>query len=160
MIKIEFTDEETAALHYERFHHPHPRVQLKMEAVYLKSQGMAHSQIGRMCRISMKTLQRYLHEYQQDGVEGLKEIAFYRPKSELQAHRTTLEAYFREHPAATAVEAGAKIEQLTGIARKPTQVRQFLKSLGMKPLKVGMIPAKADVEAQEEFKKKFGASFS
>jgi hypothetical protein len=28
-------------------------------------------------------------------------------------------------------------------------VRQFLKALGMQPRKVGMIPAKADVEAQE-----------
>ena len=50
-------------------------------------------------------------------------------------------------------EAAAKIDALTGIVRKPTQVRQFLKALGMQPRKVGMIPAKADVEAQETFKK-------
>ncbi len=31
MIKIEFSEEEIKALHYERFHHPHPRVQMKME---------------------------------------------------------------------------------------------------------------------------------
>jgi transposase len=47
-----------------------------------------------------------------------------------------------------------RIAAVTGIERKPTQVRQFLRSLGMKPLKVGMIPAKADVVAQETFKKK------
>jgi hypothetical protein len=51
------------------------------------------------------------------------------------------------------VAAAAKIADLTGIVRKPTQVRQFLKALGMKPRKVGMIPAKADVEAQEALKK-------
>jgi transposase len=51
-------------------------------------------------------------------------------------------------------EAAAKIAELTGIVRKPTQVRQFLQALGMKLRKVGMIPAKADVEAQEAFKKK------
>jgi transposase len=49
-------------------------------------------------------------------------------------------------------EAGAKITALTGIARKPTQVRRFLKQLGMAPRKVAAIPAKADVEAQEQFK--------
>ena len=102
----------------------------------------------------MKTLQRYLHQYQEGGEAALKEISFYRPESEMASHRATIEAYFREHPVATVAEAGAKIEQLTGIARKPTQVRQFLKSMGMKPLKVGMIPAKADVLVQEEFKKK------
>ena len=50
-------------------------------------------------------------------------------------------------------EAATAIEELTGIVRKPTQVAVFLKSLGMKPLKVGMMPAKADAEAQELFKK-------
>ncbi len=29
MLKIEFSTEEIEALHYERFHHPHPRVQMK-----------------------------------------------------------------------------------------------------------------------------------
>jgi transposase len=49
-------------------------------------------------------------------------------------------------------EAAARIAQLTGLARGPTQVRQFLQSLGMQPRKVGQIPAKADVTAQEECK--------
>jgi transposase len=64
-----------------------------------------------------------------------------------------LAAYFREHPPATVAEAMVKIKELTGIERKPTQVRLLLKSLGMKRLKVGTIPAKADAEAQEVFKK-------
>jgi transposase len=41
---------------------------------------------------------------------------------------------------------------LTGIKRGPTQTREFLKKLGMKPRKVGQIPAKADVKEQETFK--------
>ena len=45
MIKLEFTEAEQQSLHYERYHHPHPRVQRKMEALWLKSQGMAHSEI-------------------------------------------------------------------------------------------------------------------
>jgi transposase len=49
-------------------------------------------------------------------------------------------------------EAAAKITELTGIRRKPTQIRQFLKRLGMAPRKVAAIPAKADVQAQQEFK--------
>ena len=57
-----------------------------------------------------------------------------------------------QHPPATVAEAGAKITALTGIERKPTQVRQFLKRLGMAPRKVAAIPAKADVQAQQEFK--------
>jgi transposase len=92
--------------------------------------------------------------YASGGIEALKRIEHYRPHSELQSHRPTLAATFAQTPPATVVEAAARIEALTGIARKPTQVRQFLRTLGMKPLKVGMIPAKADVVAQETFKKK------
>ena len=51
-------------------------------------------------------------------------------------------------------EAGAKITELTGIERKPTQVRAFLKRLGMKPRKVAAIPARADLQAQQEFKER------
>jgi len=64
-----------------------------------------------------------------------------------------LDAEFRQRPPATVAEAAARIEALTGIARKPTQGRQFLQALGMQPRKGGMLPAKADIEAQEAFKK-------
>jgi hypothetical protein len=39
MLKIEFSEIDVNALDYERYHHPHPRVQRKMEVVYLKRQG-------------------------------------------------------------------------------------------------------------------------
>ncbi len=152
MIKIEFRAEEIEALNYERFHHSHPRVRVKMEAVYLKSQGLSHKEIARLTRISGNTLRRYLREYLEGGIEQLKELKFYTPQSELEAHREDLEAYFRAHPPATINEAMAKIEELTGIKRSPTQVRWFLQSLGMKCRKVGMVPAKADVEQQEAFR--------
>jgi transposase len=73
----------------------------------------------------------------------LKHIEHYRPQSQLAKYRVTIEGYFQQHSPATVAEAAAKIEELTGIVRKPTQVRQFLRSLGMKPRKMGMIPAKA-----------------
>jgi len=154
MIKIEFSQEAIEALRYWRFHHPNPRVQLRMEAIYLRSQGMNNRDIIGLCGISKASFHRYLEAYVTGGIEKLKEIDHYRPQSELVKYHRTIEGYFREHPPVTVSEAAAKIKELTGIERKPTQVRQFLKSLGMKPIKVGMIPAKADVEVQEEFKKR------
>jgi transposase len=154
MIRIEFTEDEIERLRRERFGHPHPRVQRKMEAVLLKSEGLPHHQITHIVGITENTLRRYLREYQEDGIDRLKEIRFRHPESELAEHRESLEAYFEEHPPATVNEAVAKIEELTGLRRGPTQVRRFLNSLGLRPRKVGMIPAKADVEEQERFKKK------
>ena len=152
MISIEFTEEDKQALHHERFHHPHPHVQKKMEALWLKSQELPHKDICRLACISKPTLCQYLKDYQLGGIEQLKTINFYQPQSELAAHHDTLETYFRDHPVTGVKEAMAKIEELTGIKRSETQVRHFITSMGMKPRKVGMIPAKADPEKQEQFK--------
>jgi len=152
MIKLEFTEAEKQSLHYERYHHPHPRVQRKMEALWLKSQGVAHREISRLTGISSTTLTSYLRAYQAGGIEALKTIRFYRPQSDLRIHQGTLEAHFRQHPPASAKQAMATIETLTGVRRSPDRIRVFLKHLGLKCRKVGMLPAKADVEAQEAFK--------
>ena len=62
MILIDLTPEEIEALHYERYHHPHPKVQRKMEALWLKSQGLPHKQITRLTGISPNTFRAYLRK--------------------------------------------------------------------------------------------------
>jgi transposase len=151
MISIDFTPEDIDALHHERFHHPHPRVQEKMEAVYLKSQGLLHKEICRLSRISENTLRSYLRQFEEGGIERLKRLDFVRPRSELVAHRETLEDYFRKNPPRSTGQAAADIERLTGIRRGRTQVRKFLTGMGMKCRKLGMIPAKADADEQRDF---------
>jgi transposase len=81
MDKIEFTTPERDALHYWRFHHPPPRVQRKMEALYLKSQGLTPEDISRLCFIAKTTFSRYLHAYREGGIEKLQEVAFHRRQS-------------------------------------------------------------------------------
>lgn len=152
MDQVEFSTAEREALQYWRFHHPHPRVQLKMEALYLKSQGVAAAEVCRLCGISKPTWYRYLRAYRAGGLEKLQAGTFPRHPSPLADYRALMAADFRQRPPATVAAAAQRIEQLTGLKRRPTQVRQFLKSLGMQPRKVGQLPAKADVEAQEAFK--------
>lgn len=158
MIRIEFSDEDKAALNYERYNHPHPFVQQKMEVLWLKSQGLPHKEICGLASICSTTLTSYVREYQEGGIEALKTLPFRRPRSDLENHRATLEAYFREHPPANATAAMAEIERLTGLKRSPERVRVFMKKMGMKCRKVGMIPAKANIKAQETFKKRAGTA--
>jgi len=153
LITIEFSEEDKAALNYERYHHPHPFVQRKMEALWLKSQGLPHKHICQLTNVCSTTLTSYIRDYQQGGIEALKELSFYRPASDLDVHRDTLEAHFREHPPASAQHAMDMIETLTGVKRSPERVRVFMKRIGMKCRKAGMIPGKADPAAQETFKK-------
>ena len=160
MLRLEFRESDQQALNHERYHHPHPRVQQRMEALWLKRQGLPHHQSARLCGISGNTLRAYLKQYQTGGVDALKHMSFHRPQSALHTHRETLEAHLREHPPQTINEAIAVLEALTGIRRSPTQVRRFLKHLGLKCLKVGLLPAKADPEVQEDYQKKVGTSVS
>lgn len=151
MLKIEFSTEEIEALHYERFHHPHPRVQMKMEAVYLKSQKLPHQEICRLTGLTGNTLRSHLRDYKEGGLERLKQLNFYQPQSPLLAQRESLEQQLKQHPPATIKQARALIAEQTGLERSPTQIREFLRKLGLKCRKVGMIPAKADVEQQAIF---------
>lgn len=153
MIKIEFTEGDIQALNYERYHHPHPRVQRKMEALWLKSQGEPHNKIAQLTGISINVVTQYIKEYKAGGVEKLKELNFYRPESKLGEHKQTIEDYFREHPPATIKEAMSTIEKLTGLKRSEKQVMKFLKKIGLRHRKVGAIPSKANVDEQENFKK-------
>lgn len=151
MIKIEFTPEQIDTLEYERYHYPDPRVQKKLEVLYLKSQGLEHQEICKICRISKTTLTTYLRQYQEGGLERLKETHYVGQASELQEHESTLKQYFEAHPPQTSAEAQAAIEKLTGLKRSPTQVRAFMRRIGMRCRKVGYVPGKAaDPEKQAE----------
>jgi transposase len=125
--QLEFPPAIQETLNYERYHHPMPLVQRRMEALWLKSHGLPHGQIAQLVNITENTLRDYFQLYLEGGVERLKEVAIRGPESALQKHYASLEAYFRAHPPATIKEAQSKIEALTGIQRSETQVREFLK---------------------------------
>ena len=82
MVKINFTEKEIELLKYERYHHSHPRVQRKMEAL-LKSHKIPHNKIAKLTGIYPNTLCNYLKDYQTGDLDKLKEVNFYKPKSEL-----------------------------------------------------------------------------
>lgn len=126
-IQLSFTPEIQESLNYERYHHPVPMVQRRMEVLWLKSQGLAHELVARLAGVSENTMRDYFALYAAGGLDKLKEINIYRQPSALEAHTTTLEAHFREHPPGTIKEAQHEIERLTGIKRSETQVRTFLK---------------------------------
>lgn len=93
MLKLEFSTAEIKALHYERFYHP--RVQLKMEAVYFKSQQLPHHEICRLCGITGDILRAYLRAYAAGGLPQLQQLNFYRPQSKLLEQRQSLAEAFK-----------------------------------------------------------------
>ena len=157
MINIEFTSDEIEHLHYERFHYPSPRVQLKMEALYLKSQGFPHKTIQSLCKISSVTFVEYLHQYIEGGIERLKLNLHKGKKNELEPHQESLKEIFLNNPPRSTKEAALIIKEHTGIDRKLTQVREFMKSIGLQYRKVAPIPEKVVsdglAEKQDNFRR-------
>ncbi len=152
MESLAFTEAEKEAFHQERFHHPDPHVQLKMEVLWLLSQGLAIPEVARLAKVSIKTVGRYLKQFQQGGIEKLKENNYVGPTSELDHHAQTFKEYFEKHPPASIKQAQADIERLTGIRRSESQIGAFLKRLGMKCRKLGHVPGKPDEDKLQEQK--------
>jgi len=153
MIGIEFTSEEVEALRYERFHHPHPFVQKKCETLLLKACGLSSSKIAEILAVTPNTVRNYFYEYIEGGMQSLRTMHYKGQPTELSKHRTSIEDEFRRDPPSSVAEAADRIEKLTEVSRGLTQVRAFMKRMGMGYRKTAPVPAKADPERQEEFKK-------
>src|SRR4051812_4095061 len=141
MRPITFTADDRQALAHDRYHHPDPRVQRKMEVLWLKSHGLGHDQIAAYADVSRRTVQRYLNEYHEGGLPRLRRCQWHQPQSALAEHEDSLEESFLKHPVRSAKQAQALIEQQTGVRRGLSQVRHFLKGrLGLRWRKTGAIP--------------------
>lgn len=149
MIKLDFTPEFVAQLHFVWYNHPYPHIQKKIEIIYLISTiKITYIVICNITKISSNTLRSFIKQYNEYGLKKLKEIKFFQPKSELELH--SIEEYLSNFPPATIAEASHKIEQLTGVKRGLTQTSVFLKSLEAKLPKVGVIRAKVLTEEKKE----------
>ena len=127
MARLTFSDEQRNELRRERFEHPHPRVQRRMDVLWFVSLGETYSEAARLAGVSDATVDRYVALYRKQGIEGLKRFDWKGPAGELTEHKTSLEELFRDEPPHTTAEACRRIEEVTGIKRGLTQVRRFLK---------------------------------
>jgi transposase len=129
MRRFTYTSEDLDAIRHERYHHPHPRVQQKLEVLWLKSQGFTHEDIARLAGVSRRSVQRYLDEFADGGLERIRRLPWKGKANQLVAHQASLEDYFRHNPPRSSREARDAIEQQTGVRRGLTQTRVFLKKL-------------------------------
>ena len=130
MIRLTLPANDMQKLEQERFQHPHPRVQRKMEAVYLTGMGLSHHDVARLLHVTEGTVRSYLVAYRDGGLATLERFNPHPHSAALDAHATTLREAFTSTPPHTVQEAVDRIAALTGIRRSPTQVREWLKKTG------------------------------
>ena len=139
-LRIHLTEEQQRVVNKERSNHPNPRVRKKMLALWLLHNGLTRENAAKIVGIGRATIQRYLAAFREDGLEGLRRWEPNRPVSEMASYRDLIHESFEKQPVRTVAEATERIFQLTGLRRGPTQVRKFLKDMGLRFLRVRPIP--------------------
>ncbi len=137
-------------LSYERYAYPHPMMQKRIFAVYLKAAlDYSNQSISSITGIHSNTVSHWVSVYAQQGFEGLLTNNYGTNKSKLEEHAESILDSFLTHPPINASEAADRIMEMTGIDRSTQQVRVFMKRHGIRFIKCGHIPSKADNEAQQ-----------
>jgi transposase len=154
MIKITISALEKEKLSALRYNHPNKVVRRRFSILYFKSLNYSHREIEELSGASSTLITKVLKIYADKGLEGIADVEHYFRESDLEQYREIIFKYFQENPPASAKEAAAEIYKLTELQRGETQIKVFLHKIGLKPRKTAAVPAKANIEAQEEFKKK------
>jgi transposase len=139
-LRIRLTEEEQRVVNEERSAHPNPRVREKMLVLWLLHNGATRQYAAKVACVSRATVQRYVAAFREGGLDSLRRWNPNRPESELAAYRELIRESFEKQPVRTIAEACERIFQLTGLRRGPSQVRKFLKDMGLKFLRVRPIP--------------------
>ena len=139
-LRIQLTEEQQRIVDEERSSHPNLRVREKMLVLWLLHNGVTRRKAAEIVGVGRATVQRYVAAFREGGLDELRRCNRNRPVSEMASYRELIRESFEKEPARTVAEAGERIFQLTGLRRGPSQVRKFLKDLGMKWQCVRAIP--------------------
>jgi transposase len=139
-IPIQLSESEQATVASERYLHPVLHVRRKMLVLWSVHAGLTHVQAGKVASVGRATVQRYLAAYRAGGLDGLRHWGVVGPVSELASHAEAIKASLTETPVRTIAEAADRIEQLTGLSRRLTQTRVFLKDLGFQWQRTRAVP--------------------
>src|SRR5580658_1511772 len=139
--RISLTEDERQVVMSERESYPGPLVRRKLWAIWLLHCGTTREKTAEIVGVARSTIERYIAEFRDGGLDGLRKRGpRYKPTSELAEHAEVIRQMFEGQPARTIAEACQRVADLTGVIRKPTQIRQFLKNLGLKWQRVRAIP--------------------
>jgi len=153
MHTLNLSEAKIQQLNYERYYYPCALVQKRMHSVYLIANNFQHKSVAEILDRHPNTITHDIKRYKLEGIEGLKRVNYGTNKSELDTHESSIKEIFELKPPKSVNEARERIKDLTGIERCPTQIHAFLKRIGMKYLKTGHVPAKADREKQKQWLK-------
>jgi transposase len=121
-----------------------------MEVLWLKAHAEPHKKIAKLAGVSRATVQRTLGLFESGSLTAVRTFHWKTPASALTPHRPLLEKEFAERPPHTVGEACKRIEELTGVRRRPTRVREFLRdTMDLRWRKVAAVPVPPKMTLEE-----------
>jgi transposase len=138
--RVALTADERAVVNAERDAHPDAHVRRKMLVLWLLHCGLTRVMAAEVAGVGRATVQRYVAAYRGGGLDGLRAWGVVGPVSDLAAHTDAIRDALTKAPVRTVAEACDRIAALTGVRRKPTQVRVFLAGLGFRWRRVRAVP--------------------
>jgi transposase len=138
--RIQLTEQQQHVVNRERDAHPHEHVRRKMLVLWLLHCGLTRGKAAQVAGLGRATIQRYVAAFRNGGLDGLRHWGVQGPVSDLAAQGELIREEFTRQPARSMNEACERIERLTGLRRQPTQVRKFLKGLGLKWQRIRALP--------------------
>lgn len=154
MIAIKISDAEIQRLSYERFHNSSVLIQKRLHAVYIKLQSqlnLSSKEVGLCCDLCANSVNKWVKVYQKEGLDALLKVNYVKNVSTLETRKVEIIESFQEKAPMSIKEAVHRIESLTGLKTSETSARKWMKRQGFKFRRLGHIPAKANVEAQQEW---------
>lgn len=156
MIDLNLTEKQLDELHREASENPSARARKKCWVVYLKGKGFAHREIADVVRVDGDTVAGYVRKYRDGGLPMLLAEHYRKGEGQLDDHADRLKKIFEGSPPHTVNQAIEEIDSETGVRLKHSACRDFLRKLGMKCRRCGLVPGKApddekQLQAQQEF---------
>lgn len=138
--RVRLTDELQRVVDEERESHPNVVVRRRMLVLWSLHCGLTRVQAANVAHVGRATVERVVAAFRDGGLDAVRRWDVKGPTSELAAYRDLIRESFENEPARTVAEAAGRIEALTGLRRGPTQVRKFLKELGLKWQRMRAVP--------------------
>lgn len=151
MLRLDLSPADREALIELHQNHIHHVIRQRAHVILLRAEQLSNSQISHLTALAESTIIDYVHHYLLNGLHWVTALNFRKPVSQLQPFDSLIKEHFSKNPVSTIAQACKEIEDLTGILIKNTQMRTYLKKLDIKWRKIGGIPAKVDIEAQQKF---------
>ena len=156
MITLNLSEKQLDALYEEMLSNDNLRARKKCLIVYLRAMGYPRHEIADIARVDEDTVTNAVKKYIQGDLARLLKEDYRIPKSQLEPYSERLKELFEKQPPHTVNQAIEMIAEETGIHLKHSACESFLKKMGMKCRRCGLVPGKAmddekQCEAQQVF---------